>query len=662
MTDIVVVRAGQNIPVRVGGGGGPRGDPGANVMAIGLFSQANTLSIPTGTNIVRTAGYSTDGVGVADYVADVAVDAAYVAANPRTSFISANGRGFRLVVDGRVDIKALGAKGDSSEDGVGGTDGAQAVQAAASQVIAQGGGTLSVTTGDFRSASPINMDGSSCLRIHGTAGHGTGYTPPASQLLYSGTGAASFLSARNSNAFSMVELGVRYSSGSFTGALVDVSNLTGGADGAYASIRRTTLAGVAGESAGVRSARALLSFEGVILSSVVDSKFQWAEVGIAGRRNMGGSNVLYSNANSYLLSTFDNLSVAALTNFGEGCSAAFNYFEGTSGGPNPTWGMPYAYKDTLPATGGPLSRGTSWIANWHGDAVNVSDCWWKNGTTGLQGTLFAGGYWDTVYSGCPQIKLTAQAKGTAVIGTYMAPGSVDLCNVVHYGFFAAGNYFASDLLNLHNDSADIFVVANATFGGYAKNYIRLHKVQEFSIGPTSGGRGPGIFQFLAPASTEAIHWLQADDGYFCGMRLFSSNGLRWAVGGNSETEFATAGGRNFNITAYANNGGFIGHALTINRSSMDATFGGNVDLASGKVYKVNGTQVVGAQGAAVADAAALTSADGTAITGGEPPTEAEHNALIAEFNKLRTDLAATRTTLNTALARLRAATGHGLIA
>ncbi len=52
-----------------------------------------------------------------------------------------------------------------------------------------------------------------------------------------------------------------------------------------------------------------------------------------------------------------------------------------------------------------------------------------------------------------------------------------------------------------------------------------------------------------------------------------------------------------------------------------------------------------AQGAAVADVAALTSA---AITGGESPTEAEHNAV-------RADAVAIRTTVNALLASLRAA-------
>ncbi len=51
------------------------------------------------------------------------------------------------------------------------------------------------------------------------------------------------------------------------------------------------------------------------------------------------------------------------------------------------------------------------------------------------------------------------------------------------------------------------------------------------------------------------------------------------------------------------------------------------------------------QGAAVADVAAITS---SAATGGESPTEAEHNAV-------RTDVAAVRTTVNALLASLRTA-------
>jgi hypothetical protein len=61
---------------------------------------------------------------------------------------------------------------------------------------------------------------------------------------------------------------------------------------------------------------------------------------------------------------------------------------------------------------------------------------------------------------------------------------------------------------------------------------------------------------------------------------------------------------------------------------------------------------LGAPAAAVANAAPLTSADAVKATGN--PTKAEFNAFVTQFNNLRDDLAATRTQLNLALARLRA--------
>lgn len=75
---------------------------------------------------------------------------------------------------------------------------------------------------------------------------------------------------------------------------------------------------------------------------------------------------------------------------------------------------------------------------------------------------------------------------------------------------------------------------------------------------------------------------------------------------------------------------------------------------------VNGQKIVGARGAAVADPAALTSVNAT--NAAAAPTQTEFNNFVAEFNKLRTDLTNTRAQLITALGRLRAAAGHGLIA
>jgi len=94
----------------------------------------------------------------------------------------------------------------------------------------------------------------------------------------------------------------------------------------------------------------------------------------------------------------------------------------------------------------------------------------------------------------------------------------------------------------------------------------------------------------------------------------------------------TSGSETAKRTIRTLSGGSFVDALVINPSG-DADFVSNVDVASGKVYKVNGTQVVGAQGAMILDV----------------PTEESANA---EDNA---------TAINAILARMRATGGHGLI-
>lgn len=48
----------------------PKGDPGGNVMAIGLFAQAGGMDIPAGTDLVQTTGYGALGTGAGLYVFD----------------------------------------------------------------------------------------------------------------------------------------------------------------------------------------------------------------------------------------------------------------------------------------------------------------------------------------------------------------------------------------------------------------------------------------------------------------------------------------------------------------------------------------------------------------------------------------------------------------
>jgi hypothetical protein len=114
----------------------PKGDPGANVMAIGLFAIAATLSIPLGTDVVRTAGHTITGAGIADYVYDAAVDAAYVAAHPQTSFRSLNARGFKLR-DGPLSLELFGGGATKTA-----AQNDAAMQGLAAFVNAAGGGEI----------------------------------------------------------------------------------------------------------------------------------------------------------------------------------------------------------------------------------------------------------------------------------------------------------------------------------------------------------------------------------------------------------------------------------------------------------------------------------------------------------------------------------------
>jgi hypothetical protein len=140
---------------------GFKGDPGGNVMAIGLFSGASALSIPVGTDLVRTSGYGEVGQGSADYIYDATVDSAYVAAHPRTSFRSTNGRGFRLDPQQRLAIQMFGGKADGTIHAsvgpylgtYGATDNAPALNAALALFRAN------VITGYYRAGPHIHFPG-----------------------------------------------------------------------------------------------------------------------------------------------------------------------------------------------------------------------------------------------------------------------------------------------------------------------------------------------------------------------------------------------------------------------------------------------------------------------------------------------------------------------
>lgn len=86
-----------------------KGDPGSNIAyPIGAFTLIQTMEIPDGYDRIWTTEYSVGaGIGGATYIADDTVDAAYVAAHPTLTVISADGRGWRIA-DPVIDITQAG--------------------------------------------------------------------------------------------------------------------------------------------------------------------------------------------------------------------------------------------------------------------------------------------------------------------------------------------------------------------------------------------------------------------------------------------------------------------------------------------------------------------------------------------------------------------------
>ena len=124
-------------------------------VSVGPFAQAAAQITGSDTRLVQTSGYASGGRGAALYVHDAAVDGRYVAANPRSSFVTQDGRGFRLSLDQTVTPYMFGAVGNanftaSAEDFSDLSDDTLALQAffdfcAANIVIANWSGAFGVT-------------------------------------------------------------------------------------------------------------------------------------------------------------------------------------------------------------------------------------------------------------------------------------------------------------------------------------------------------------------------------------------------------------------------------------------------------------------------------------------------------------------------------------
>lgn len=194
----------------VQGAGSFKGDPGGNILAVGLFSQVPTLVIPAGTDIIRTAGWSVAGIGSAFYVRDgtdtwsakattlraaaiaggvaaAVVDAALTATEGRFRVRDALGGYWRLSADQLINDLMFGAIHDATYDSAAawnarwsGTDCRAAIQAMIDWGIYFGGAQEGrIAPGNVLIGDTIHVgygqefDGNYVLRGEGTSYDGS---------------------------------------------------------------------------------------------------------------------------------------------------------------------------------------------------------------------------------------------------------------------------------------------------------------------------------------------------------------------------------------------------------------------------------------------------------------------------------------------------------
>jgi hypothetical protein len=154
-------------PTDARGGGLP-----ANIAMLASFADARGAHLPGVCDMIFTGGHSRMGQGAACYARDPSVDAKYVRAHPRTAFLDADGRGFRLLAND-VSLHQAGAVGDGRADDT------AAIQEALNVVEAAGGGCVHIPPGNFRVTAAVTVPAhimlhgsgpSSVLRVNGCDG------------------------------------------------------------------------------------------------------------------------------------------------------------------------------------------------------------------------------------------------------------------------------------------------------------------------------------------------------------------------------------------------------------------------------------------------------------------------------------------------------------
>jgi len=264
--------------------------------------------------------------------------------------------------DNSVYITAKGAKCDGSTDDS--TAIQNAINAVATNYMTNGyGGVVHFPGGVCNFATPLNLHSLHNIILRG-AGSSTNSSSPsngATTLVYTGTGSTAAVQMYAAISTVVQDIAITYSSGSFTGILLDYGQHSESKVGQNNVVERVYL-GNLGQSAW--SADALIDLSESYGNVVRDSHIGYGGVGVRFRNSTTNA----SNANQVIGNWFTNLTVAGVANSAFGNAIVSNVFEPNNVGA-PTTMYP-AYKDTLgsaPSTEKYKCVAFAFQNNWVGD-------------------------------------------------------------------------------------------------------------------------------------------------------------------------------------------------------------------------------------------------------------------------------------------------------
>ena len=111
------------------------------VYETGLFVDISKATIPGNAEIIRTSGWSAPGIGFARYAYNPKIGIDYVRAQPATSALCKDGRGFQLI-EKPISIEMTGASTQRDDNSL-------PLQYAIDAVFAKGGGQVIIPSGTF---------------------------------------------------------------------------------------------------------------------------------------------------------------------------------------------------------------------------------------------------------------------------------------------------------------------------------------------------------------------------------------------------------------------------------------------------------------------------------------------------------------------------------